>query len=146
MSIAMDVAHAPPTVFARDYDDGTVRFTFCLEGDRASVEVFGKGTLPGSEAMIGFLDEAVATVGAARPFQIYVDLSRVRGAPLRAQWLFGRWFVSHRKYIGAAAIAGAGPVERRIASAVCAMARFKTMRFFEHPVDARKWLDQGIAP
>jgi hypothetical protein len=134
-------------VFERRYDDGEVAFHFTVDALRdAEMVVTGRGNMAGAHAMIGYLDEAVATLGLAGESRVYFDVSRVRGAPLRTQILFGKWFFKHRSLIGRAAVVGAGPFERRLAAAVCAFAGIRTFRFFETQGDARGWLGAAGTP
>jgi len=129
------------TVLERSYQDDLVRFTVTLDGDDETVVVVrGKGSMPGAHAMLGYLDEAMARLSGARPARFFFDVTGVRGAPLRSQLMFGKWFYRHRKQVTRGVVVGAGPVERRLATAVCSIAGVRNVRFFERAEEARAWL------
>jgi hypothetical protein len=133
-----------PPALERHYDDGEVSFDGRLDaGGDVQVTVRGHGNLPGARAMIAFLDEVASHLGGGRSARIHYDISRVHGAPLRAQILFAKWFVSHRRVVSRVAIVGAGPVERRVAA--IASAGFGNLRFFERDAEARAWLRADAA-
>ncbi len=135
----MDSANA----FQRDYDDGEVRFTIRVDAvsHDTIVVVEGRGNLAGGTAMLACLDEIAARFGSKLSSRFSFDVSRVRGAPMRSQIQFGRWFFAHRHIVSGAAVIGAGPVERRLATAVCAVAGIRNFRFFTDHGEARAWLD-----
>ena len=129
-----------PVAFRRDYDDGEVAYTFQVtESDEAFVVVSGKGNMPGAHKMVADLNDAVETLGE-RTVKIWFDVSQNKGAPMRSQFLFAKWFFANRKVVGKGAVVGAGPIERRMASFVCSFAGFKNIKFFEHAADAQRWL------
>lgn len=128
----------------RDYDDGAARWRGRLDsGHRLDVHVTGKGTMPGAHAMVAFLDEVVAALGEGGTARFHYDITGVRGAPLRAQLLFGRWFMRHRAIVERGAIVSTSAFERGFASAVCGIAGVRNVRFFERDADARAWLAEG---
>ena len=130
-------------LFERRYDDGEVAFCFRVDEARdVEIAVTGRGNMPGAHAMIACLDEAVSTLGINGTSRVFFDVSRVRGAPLRTQFLFGKWLFGHRRLIGGAAIVGAGPWERRLATAVCTFAGLRSFRFFEAHPEAREGTSQ----
>ncbi len=131
----------------RHYDDGESAYDARLDaaGD-LHLTVRGRGTMGGMHDMMDFFAAAEKAV-AGRPARVYYDLTHARGAPLRAQLVFGKWFFTRRKFVRRAAIVGAGPVERRLATAVCAFARIDRVRFFEQESEGRAWLfaEDGLA-
>lgn len=133
-------ADARPPLVERRYDDGESTYDAHVDaqGD-VHIVVRGRGTMRGVHDMIDFFAAAEKAV-SGRPTRIYYDLSSVRGVPLRAQLVFGKWFLAHRQFVRRAAIVGAGPVERRLAAAVCAIARIDKVRFFEREAEGRAWL------
>lgn len=131
----------------RHYEDGESAFDAHVDarGD-VHLVVRGRGTMRGVHDMIDFFASAEQAL-SGRSTRIYYDLTNVRGVPLRAQLVFGKWFLAHRRFVRRAAIVGAGPVERRLAIAVCAIARLDKVRFFEREDDGRAWLlaEEGSA-
>jgi hypothetical protein len=134
-------------VFERRYDDGEVRFAFGVdEGFMSEIIVIGRGNMPGSRSMLEYLDEAVKRFGVDRASRLFFDLSQVNGGPLRAQIMFGRWLLKHRKIVHRAAVFGAGPWERRLATVACKIAGFKGFRFFTDATTARIWMLEDETP
>jgi hypothetical protein len=134
---------AAAPLFERTYDDGEVSFTFTVDAAHdVEIVVKGKGNMAGALRMLEILDEAVARFGTGRSSSLVFDVSRVRGAPLRSQYLFGKWLFRHRKVVRRAAVFGAAPWERRLATFACRLGGFHAFHFFdEHDREkARRWL------
>jgi hypothetical protein len=142
---AEDQVKAGP-LFEQAYDDGKVRFTFTVDEHRdTEIVVDGRGTMPGGIRMIELLDETLARFGADGGSRFHFDVARVKGSPLRSQLIFGKWLLKRRRAIGRVAVSGAAPLERRLATAVCTIAGFGNLRFFDRRDEARAWLaaDRG---
>jgi hypothetical protein len=143
---AEPAAAAEGPLFERSYDDGEVSFTFTVDA-RHDVEIVvkGRGNMAGAVAMLAVLDEAVARFGAEREACLFFDVSRVRGAPLRSQFMFGKWLFRHRKAVRRAVVFGAAPWERRLATFACRLGGFHAFRFFDAHAElaARAWLIAG---
>ena len=122
------------------YEDGQSAFdAHAGPTNDVHLVVRGRGTMAGVHAMLDFFAQAEKALGGESA-RIYYDLTEVRGVPLRSQLLFGKWFLNHRKFVRRAAIVGAGAFERRLASAVCAIAGIRNFRFFDLAPEARAWL------
>ena len=126
--------------FERRYDDGNSQFTLTYD-TRVEMCFWGKGTMAGAHALLKFLDEVSLLVEPGCPADTVADLSSLSGSPLRAQFLLGRWLLTHREQVRRVAIVGARPWERRLATAVMKIARFKMARFFVSHEEAEAWLD-----
>lgn len=137
---------APPLLVSRRYDDGKVAISFEIDADHnTTVVVVGDGTLGGARAMLGYLDDAVRELGPTFHTRVYFDLSESRGAPLRAQFMFGKWLLGHKRMIARGVVVGARPVERRLAAAAVRIAGLSNVRFFEDGEAARAWLHAEVS-
>lgn len=132
---------APKLLVSRRYDDDKVAISFEIDADHnTTVVVRGDGTLGGARAMLGYLDDAVRELGPTFHSRVFFDLSESRGAPLRAQFMFGKWLLGHKAMIARGVVVGARPLERRIAAAAVRIAGLSNVRFFERADEARAWL------
>jgi hypothetical protein len=128
--------HAPTEVdlIADVYDDRKVRIEFRLyrlgESTRAKVTVSGSGTMEGAHALVAFLNKAVAQA-ASEKTSAMVFLAAVESTPILAQFLLGKWLVSNKQRVGQVAVVGAKAWERKLATAVAAIANFKHIAFQE---------------
>lgn len=129
-------------LFDEQYADNSVRFTVTLDSDLVfRVAFHGKGTNPGTDA---FVDKMTRCVDIARSrggkLKGSIDLSELRGAPMRAQLTLTRWIVGVRDALGRFAIVGSGRVERAIAKAVAKAARADNVLFTEDAAEAERFI------
>lgn len=129
-----DSAPAEVDLLVDVYDDHKVRIEFRLyrlgEATRAKVTVSGSGTMEGAHALVAFLDKAVAKATADKTSAM-VFLAAVESTPIRAQFLLGKWLVGNKQRVGQVSVVGAKTWERKLATAVAAIANFKHIAFHE---------------
>ncbi|MBT9560230.1 MAG: hypothetical protein IV100_29645 [Myxococcales bacterium] len=125
------------------YDDRKVRIEFRLyrlgDATRAKVTVSGSGTMEGAHALVAFLDKAVAKATADKTSAM-VFLAAVESTPIRAQFLLGKWLIGNKQRVGQVSVVGAKAWERKLASAVAAIANFKHIAFHETEVAGNTFL------
>ncbi len=131
-------------VLDRSYDDGTASFRFRADADAmARLDVAGRGSMESSRALIEALDEFLVLAPDMGPTDLLVDLREATGGPVRAQFLFGKWVMRHKRALRRAAIVGANALERRVTVGVTTIGRIKLFRFFKEPESALTWLNEG---
>jgi hypothetical protein len=101
---------------------------------------FGRGSMVGTRAFIQMLEEISHLLSSGAKYQSLLDLTGLRGTPLRAQLSLGRWMLKNKGRVDKVAIVGAKAWERRIAKAVMKIARFKRIDFFQGVDEALCWL------
>ena len=124
------------------HQEPSIRLEFTLlahaSGRRAIMTAVGRGTMDGAHAMVAFLDKALlATEEQASALML---IGGVESTPNRAQFLLGKWLMSHKARVGKVAVVGAKAWERKLAQAICAMASFKTLTFHQTEAEGRAWL------
>jgi len=128
-------------LFERDWTRGTSQVKFRVDETHRSFCYFiGKGTMDGARAFLRFADEAIVEFGDEYLTTSLVDLSQLHSAPLRSQFLLGKWLFKNKRYIAKIAVFGGKPYEMAIARAVMKIARMKQVGFFKRGEEARAFL------
>lgn len=108
---------------------------------RTDVVFDGKGSMEGARALIALVDKIRDELGHHVMISTIVDMRRLDGAPLRAQFLIGKWLLSRKKQIDKVAVFGGKPFEMGIARAVMTIAGMGSKAWFGNTVqDALKFL------
>jgi len=129
-------------LFEREWTRGASIVRFRVdESYRSFCYFIGKGTMDGARAFLRFADEAIVHFGDDYRTQSLVDLSELHGAPLRSQFLLGKWLFKNKRYIQKIAVFGGKPYEMTIAKAVMKIARMKQVDFFKRGDEARRFLN-----
>ena len=111
---------------------------------RCFLVLSGKGTMEGARAIVEMLDRAEIELGDDIPLILgAIDLSLLRGGPLRAQSVLGRWLLGHRHKFKRIAIFEGRPFEMKLGRLTMKVARFHKVGFFDRRDDALRWLDAG---
>ena len=125
------------------HDDGSTRLEFVLTGHptgrRAVLTATGHGTMEGAHAMVRFLDMALAAPGQGTSSAL-MRIGGVESTPIRAQFLLGKWLLKNKSRVGLVSVVGAKAWERKLATAVCAIASFKSLTFHQTESEGRAWL------
>lgn len=134
----------PTTVLNEKHDDGRVQIDFRLtryeDGThRAVVHVRGSGTMDGAHALVAFLDKAVAA-SAPLGASAMMSLDGVDGTPMRAQLLLTKWLLKHKTSVAKVSVVGAKTWERKLATAVAAVANFHAVAFHQTEAEGQGWL------
>jgi len=127
--------------FDKTYRDSNGEFRVTMDEDAMIVMGFdGRGSIQGTWALVGILDEVTALLDAHEKVRCVVDLRGLSSTPLRAQLILGKWLFQHRGNVKAIAIYGARPWEKKLAKAVMKIARLKQVAFLDHEKAARDWI------
>jgi hypothetical protein len=106
--------------------------------------VFGKGTVEGTKNIIHSFEELFAMVGPGNKVKVLVDMGKMKGAPLRAQALLGRWLVKTRSRVSLAAVFGGRSLEVKVARTVTRVAGLiDKVAFLDSETEAIAFL-QGV--
>jgi hypothetical protein len=116
------------------------------ERSRATMSFDGKGTMEGTHALVEVLEEVERLMRPGEKVDACVDLSQMDGAPLRSQFVLGKWMVERRQKFGRLAIYGGKAIEMGVARAVMKIAGIQSVGFFDTETQARAWLERGAAP
>jgi hypothetical protein len=113
-----------------------------VDAEHRSVVVFdGKGSMPGAKAFVDLVESIREELGAEIRIAALVDMRRLDGAPLRAQFIIGKWLLSRKKRIAKVAVFGGKPFEMGVARAVMKIAGMGEQSFFgNHLADALAFL------
>ena len=129
-------------IFKRKWERGTARVLFHVDSEyRSFLHFEGKGSMEGTRAFVGFANEAIAEFGENYRSQSLVDLTKLHSAPLRAQFVLGKWLLKNKRYLTQIAVFGGKPFEMAIARAVMKIARMKSVGFFNRGPEARRFLN-----
>jgi hypothetical protein len=94
-----------------------------VDPSHRTVVVFdGKGSMAGAQALIDLVESIRDELGHHILITALVDMRRLDGAPLRAQFTLGKWLLMRRKQMDKIAIFGGKPFEMGIARAVMTIA------------------------
>ena len=131
-----------PTRYSNRYDDPGVGWcTVVVDSDQVLyVTIQGKGTIPGTRALIAMFDEVASLREPGETIDVYMDLMGLSKTPLRSQAIMAKWLVANRGLVGRLALVGAKPWERKIAQAVLKVARFDRAAFFKGHSEGTAWL------
>lgn len=109
---------------------------------RLAVTFVGKGSMPGARALIQLADSIRDELGHELVISALVDMRRLDGAPLRAQFVLGKWLLTRRKQVSRIAVFGGRPFEMGLARAVAKIARMGRQTFFgQELADALRFLE-----
>lgn len=108
---------------------------------RVAVVFDGKGSMPGARALVDLLEDVRAELGPSVVISGLVDMRKLDGAPLRAQFTIGKWLLSRRKQVSKIAVFGGKPFEMGVARAVMTIAGMGQQAWFgNHLKDAVHFL------
>lgn len=108
---------------------------------RAAVVLDGKGSMNGAKALTDLVDSLRDELGHHIMISALVDLRRLDGAPLRAQFVLGRWLLMRKKQMDKIAVFGGKPFEMGIARAVMTIAGMGSKAHFGNSLpDALRFL------
>ena len=118
---------APTTATAwlaeRRWTDGIQTITLTVDAAYRTVVVFdGKGTMPGTRALMELVDSIRDELGHDKRITSLVDMRKLDGAPLRAQFILGKWLLSRKKDTEKIAVFGGTPFDMGLARAVMTIA------------------------
>ena len=114
-----------------------------VDTDYRTVVVFdGRGSMDGARALIKLVDDIRDEVGHHVQISSLVDMRRLDGAPLRAQFLIGKWLLSRKKQIQKVAVFGGKPFEMGLARAIMTIAGMSNKAWFGNLLaDAVRFLE-----
>ena len=126
----------------REWTDGIQTIHADVDAMLRSVVVFdGKGTMAGARALVTMVDDLRAELGEGKVLSALVDMRKLDGAPLRAQFLLGKWLLGTRKTIDKVAMFGGSPFDMGLARAVMTIAGMgKKAHFGQRREDALAFL------
>ncbi|MCC6625315.1 MAG: STAS/SEC14 domain-containing protein [Deltaproteobacteria bacterium] len=113
-----------------------------VDTNHRTVVVFdGRGSMEGARALIQLVDEIRDHLGHHILIEALVDMRRLDGAPLRAQFLIGKWLLTRKKQIQKVAVFGGKPFEMGLARAIMTIAGMGSKAWFgNHLADALGFL------
>jgi len=115
----------------RHWHEPGQRIDVTVDHDKRTVVVFdGKGSMPGAKALVDLVESIRAELGQEIVISALVDMRKLDGAPLRAQFLIGKWLLSRKRQIDRVAVFGGKPFEMGIARAVMTIAGMGQKAFF----------------
>ena len=118
-------------LYEKEWRDANGHFRMTVDKNNFGVtRFFGKGSMDGTRAFVVMLDESDAAVGTADDIRAMVDLRELSGAPIRAQFILGKWLMNHKHRFYRIGVFGGKPWEMKLARAVAKIARFKNIGFF----------------
>lgn len=131
----------PEILFERQWRATGISIRFHVDKDMRSFAVFeGKGSMESARQFLKMCDDAIVHFGAAYETRSLIDLRSLRGAPLRSQFLLGKWLLKNKRYIAKIAVFGGNKWEMTLARAVMKIARMKHVGFFNDESAARSFL------
>ena len=93
------------------------------QGNRVFVHFNGRGSVDGARSVTEMMDQVRDELGHDVVFEALVDMRDLDGAPLRAQFVIGKWLLGRKKQIAKVAIFGGKPFEMKVAAAVLRQGR-----------------------
>lgn len=113
-----------------------------VDAEHRAVVVFdGKGSMTGAKALIDLIDAIRDEVGHHVLISALVDMRKLDGAPLRAQFTIGKWLLTRKKQMDKVALFGGKPFEMGIARAVMTIAGMGAKAHFGNQLgDALRFL------
>lgn len=126
----------------RTWSESGQRIHITMDDLHRVVVVFdGKGSMAGGQALMTLIDELRDQYGHDLVISALVDMRKLDGAPLRVQFLLGRWLLTRKKQISKIAIFGGKPIEMGIARAVMTISGMAHKASFgNHLADAMRFL------
>jgi hypothetical protein len=107
-----------------------------------TVVVFdGRGSMHGTKALMDLVESLRDELGHHIRISVLVDLRRLEGAPLRAQFVLGKWLIARKRDIEKIAVFGGKPFEMGLARAAMTIAGMASMAHFGNRLaEARAFL------
>ena len=139
-------AATPRWLVERTWRETNQLIHITVDAAHRTVVVFdGKGSMDGAKALIQLVDEIRDQVGHHILISAMVDMRRLDGAPLRAQFLIGKWLLSRKMHIQKVAVFGGKPFEMGLARAVMTIAGMGSKAWFGNTVsEARAFLEWPV--
>lgn len=107
-----------------------------VDASHRTVVVFdGKGSMGGAKALIDLVESIRDELGHHILITALVDMRKLDGAPLRAQFTLGKWLLMRKKQMDKIAIFGGKPFEMGIARAVMTIAGMGSKANFGNHLD-----------
>lgn len=107
-----------------------------VDASHRTVVVFdGKGSMAGAKALIDLVESIRDELGHHILITALVDMRKLDGAPLRAQFTLGKWLLMRKKQMDKIAIFGGKPFEMGIARAVMTIAGMGAKASFGNHLD-----------
>ena len=132
----------PEIKFERHWAKGGAQVDFHVDENMFSLVVFsGKGSMDGAREFLNMADEAIAFFGPEYKTKITADLRKLNGAPIRSQFLLGKWLLKNKRYVERIAVFGGRRIEMTIARAVMKIGRMHHVGFFNDEHSARKFIN-----
>lgn len=131
----MSASEAPPGeskwLAERHWEEQGQKMHITFDHQHRGVVVFdGKGSINGARALIEIIDELREQFGHDIVISSLVDMRKLDGAPIRAQFIIGKWLLSRKKQVSKVAVFGGKPFEMGIARAVMTIAGMGSKAFF----------------
>jgi len=131
-------------VFREHSQQGDSAYTVEVRSDwRAMLVLRGAGTIGRVYEIIDVLDRGDAATGDCPPMLGAVDLSGVRSAPVRAQFILGRWLLGRRNKFARIAVFEGRPFAMMLGRTAMKIARFHNVGFFQCRREAYRWLEEA---
>ncbi len=120
----------------RTWSEVGQRIHITLDADHRTVVVLdGKGSMPGTKALIDLMESIRDQIGHGILISALVDMRKLDGAPLRSQFVLGKWLLMRKKQMDRIAVFGGKPYEMGIARAVMTIAGMGAKTFFGNHLD-----------
>lgn len=107
---------------------------------RGCVSLEGRGSMPGARALVDLMERVRDEIGHEHKIAALVDLRKLTGSPLRAQFVIGKWLFSRKHQVSGIAVFGGKPIEMKLAKAIMKIARMRNASFFDHLAPALNFL------
>ena len=131
----------PKILFERHWAKGGAEVDFHVDEEMYSLVVFGgKGSIDGAKEFLKMADEAIAFFGPEYQTRITADLRKLNGAPIRSQFLLGKWLLKNKRYVERIAVFGGRRIEMTIARAVMKIGRMHHVGFFNDEASALRFI------
>ena len=133
----------PPRWLAqRHWHEPSQVIDITVDAAHRTVVVFdGKGSMAGAKALVDLIESIRDELGPHSLISALVDMRKLDGAPLRAQFTIGKWLLTRKKQMDKVAVFGGKPFEMGIARAVMTIAGMGAKAHFgNHLTDALRFL------
>ncbi len=132
---------SPKILFERQWAKGGAEVDFHVDEHMFSLVIFsGKGSMDGAREFLKMADEAIEFFGPEYKTKITADLRKLNGAPIRSQFLLGKWLLKNKRYVERIAVFGGRRIEMTIARAVMKIGRMHHVGFFNDEASAKKFI------
>lgn len=131
----------PRWTVVREWSEPRQQIRIVVDAElRAIVHFRGDGSMPGAKALIDLMDDIREELGRDKVLTGLVDMRELSGAPLRAQFLIGKWLFQNKRQLASIAVFGGRPFEMKIAKAVMKIGGMKNATFVNRVDEAVAWL------